>query len=160
MTLWALRRAGLGRRDATRTLLTFLVLLYAVFFGSIAVAGGALALGLGDGYAAGRVALAAGVAGSAPSLAIGSRAAAAPAPPAPGGRIARAAGILGDGVRDAVVFVRSADRACSARRPGGPSTQPCCRACSTRFGAPPALAVVVLAYFVGRSPTRSRSPAR
>ena len=39
MTLWALRRSGLGTRGATGTLLTFLVLVYAVFLGSIAVAG-------------------------------------------------------------------------------------------------------------------------
>ena len=37
VTLWSLRRAGLGGRGAARTLLTFLVLLYSVFLGSIAV---------------------------------------------------------------------------------------------------------------------------
>src|SRR3954470_2831001 len=64
LTLWALRRSGLGTRGATRTLLTFLVLLYSVFLGSIVVAGGALALGLaGDGHAT--VALAAVPAGAA-----------------------------------------------------------------------------------------------
>ena len=51
LTIWAFRRAGLSAREATRTLLAFLVILYSVFLGSIAVAGGALALGLvaGDG---------------------------------------------------------------------------------------------------------------
>jgi hypothetical protein len=43
MTLWAFRRAGLGASEANRTLLTFLVLLYSVFLGAIALAGGALA---------------------------------------------------------------------------------------------------------------------
>ena len=33
LTLWALRRTGLESKQATRTLLTFLVLLYAVFLG-------------------------------------------------------------------------------------------------------------------------------
>ena len=47
LTLWALRRAGLGQRAATRTLLVFLVLLYAVFLGSVVVAGAMLTLGLG-----------------------------------------------------------------------------------------------------------------
>src|SRR3954467_6533587 len=46
MTIWAFRRAGLDTRGATRTLLAFLVLLYSVFLASIAVAGGAIALGL------------------------------------------------------------------------------------------------------------------
>src|SRR3954464_13069678 len=46
LTIWSFRRAGLGTRGATRTLLTFLVLLYAVFLGAIAISGGAIALGL------------------------------------------------------------------------------------------------------------------
>src|SRR4051794_20619343 len=45
LTIWTFRRAGLGPRGATRTLLAFLVLVYAVFLGAIAVAGGAIALG-------------------------------------------------------------------------------------------------------------------
>src|SRR4051812_11619139 len=45
---WALRRTGLGARQAARTLLTFLVLLYAVFLGAIAVSGTLTALG-GEG---------------------------------------------------------------------------------------------------------------
>src|SRR5215207_7561879 len=51
LTLWALRRAGLGLRDASRTLFAFLAVLYSVFLASIAVTGGGIALGLfhGDG---------------------------------------------------------------------------------------------------------------
>src|SRR4051812_49450763 len=44
LTLWSLRRAGMERREAARTLLTFLVLLYAVFLGAIATSGAPLAL--------------------------------------------------------------------------------------------------------------------
>src|SRR5439155_953786 len=47
LTLWALCRAGLRTRAATRTLL-FLVLLYAAFLASVAVCGTLLALGLVD----------------------------------------------------------------------------------------------------------------
>src|SRR5918999_439136 len=43
LTLWALKRAGLSTRDATGTLLSFLVLLYSVFLGSILAAGTYLA---------------------------------------------------------------------------------------------------------------------
>src|SRR4051794_26465663 len=39
LTVWALRRAGLETREATRTLLGFLVVLYAVFLGAIVAAG-------------------------------------------------------------------------------------------------------------------------
>src|SRR4051795_273379 len=45
LTLWALRRTGIGGRGAARTLLTFLVLLYAVFLGAIALSGALIALG-------------------------------------------------------------------------------------------------------------------
>src|SRR3954447_15430797 len=45
LTLWALRRTGMGNRTAARTLLTFLVLLYAVFLGSIAASGTLIAVG-------------------------------------------------------------------------------------------------------------------
>src|SRR5215208_4102374 len=58
LTLWALRRTGLESKAVTRTLLTFLILLYAVFLLAIAVAGGLIAIGLaGNG---GHVLLAAG----------------------------------------------------------------------------------------------------
>ncbi len=49
LTIWALRRAGLSTARATSTLLTFLVLLYAVFLAALALAGlGALVGGAGD----------------------------------------------------------------------------------------------------------------
>src|SRR6266704_778179 len=46
LTLWALGRAGLRTKAATRTLLVFLVLLYAAFLSSVAVCGTLLALGV------------------------------------------------------------------------------------------------------------------
>src|SRR5436190_2216729 len=46
LAMWVLRRAGLRPATAVRTLLAFLVLLYAVFLAAIAIAGSALALGL------------------------------------------------------------------------------------------------------------------
>src|SRR5213076_2673525 len=45
LTLWALRRTWMGNRAATRTMLTFLVLLYAIFLASIAASGALIALG-------------------------------------------------------------------------------------------------------------------
>src|SRR4051812_45671889 len=48
LTLWALRRTGMGGREAARTLLTFLVLLYAVFLAAIATSGSAIALGVSE----------------------------------------------------------------------------------------------------------------
>src|SRR3954468_10325269 len=103
LTIWAFRRAGLGARGATRTLLAFLVLLYAVFLGAIAVAGGAIALGLvsADGplalSAAPAAAAALAIAGG---LVLGARsrtlAPDAPASAAPGSRLARIRAAIGD----------------------------------------------------------------
>src|SRR4051812_44109703 len=45
LTFWSLRRAGQDNTAATRTLLSFLVVLYSVFLGSIAVVGTLLATG-------------------------------------------------------------------------------------------------------------------
>src|SRR3954454_4197275 len=59
LTLWALRRAGLGTRGAARTLLTFFVLMYSVFFGAVVVTGTLLAV---EGEPLALTALPAGVA--------------------------------------------------------------------------------------------------
>jgi uncharacterized membrane protein YbhN (UPF0104 family) len=164
LTLWALRRAGLGAHGAARTLLGFLVLLYAVFLGSIAVAGGLIAFGLtsADGplalsalpAAAAALAIVAGLAlaarhgtGEAPTEAAQPLAS----------RMARARAILrstpptlGAAVRDAIALVRSGD----VRLLGAPAwwafDAAVLWAMLNAFGAPPALAVVVLGYFVGQ----------
>lgn len=49
LTLWALARAGLPARAAVRALLTFLVILYSVFMGALAVAGLVLLTGVAPG---------------------------------------------------------------------------------------------------------------
>ncbi len=146
LTLWAFRRTGLEARDATRTLLTFLVLLYAVFLLSIAVAGALLAVGLGG--EGGHVVIAAG-AGAGATVAMALALTAALLRPQPNGRVSRAAATLGEGVRGAATFVREAD----PRLLGAPIWWAFDAAVLygmlNAFGAPPAIAVVVLGYFVG-----------
>jgi uncharacterized membrane protein YbhN (UPF0104 family) len=146
LTIWALRRAGLGARQAVRTLLCFLVLLYAVFLASIALAGGAIALGLVD--ADGPPALSAvPAAGAASAMAIALVLAAVSR------RRAAAPGVLlaiGAAVRDALGLLRSGD----ARLLGAPAwwVFDCAVlwAMLHALGAPPAIAIVVLAYFLGQ----------
>jgi len=165
MTLWALRRAGLGARGAARTLLTFLVLLYAVFFGSIAVAGGVLALGLVDGYSGPLALTAVPAAGATLAIAIALGLAYAarrgigvePAPVAGAGRAARvyavvrsAPGVLGSAVGDALGIVRSADPRLLGALAWWGFDAAVLWSMLNAFGSPPALAVVVLAYFVGQ----------
>jgi uncharacterized membrane protein YbhN (UPF0104 family) len=133
VTVWALRRAGLDSRTAARTLLGFLVVLYAVFFGAIVAAGVALALG-GRPLALGAVP--AGAAGLAilAALVAGWR------------RI----GVLGEAVRDAIVLVRSADARLAGALAWWAFDAAVLWAMLHALGTPPALPVVVLGYFVGQ----------
>jgi uncharacterized membrane protein YbhN (UPF0104 family) len=167
LTIWAFRRAGLGTRGATRTLLAFLVVLYTVFLGSIAVAGGAIALGIS--HADGPLALsalpaAAAVTAMAAGLALAAFAKpfstdAATAAPVIGARslVARvraAAGdtpaALGTGIRDALALVRSGDPRLLGALAWWGFDAAVLWAMLHALGAPPSLAVVVLGYFVGQ----------
>ena len=147
LTLWALRRSGLATRDATRTLLTFLVLLYSVFLGSIAVAGTVVAV-RGDGPLM-LTALPAALAalGIALALAAGLRRERS----GTGGRLRTAAGVLGGGVRDAVATLRRPDPRLLGALVWWGFDLAVLWAMLNAFGAPPAFAVVVLAYFVGQA---------
>jgi uncharacterized membrane protein YbhN (UPF0104 family) len=166
LTIWAFRRAGLDARDATRTLLAFLALLYAIFLGSIVVAGGALALGLvhGDGPLALSAVPAAGAAlaiVAALALAVAARRPAAAdelaAAPAGASRMARARvglsnapAVLGASVRDAIVILRSRDVRLLGALAWWGFDAAVLWAMLQALGAPPSLAIIALAYFVGQ----------
>lgn len=150
LTLWAFRRTGMGSRRATLTLLTFLVTLYAFFMAAIVLAGAALALGLAP--RTGSLALAVLPAiGAATVLGLALSAAAfAPRDLEAGGRRTRAAALVGTAVREAIALVRRPD----ARLLGAPLwwafDAAVLWAMLNAFGAPPSLAVLALAYFVGQ----------
>jgi len=167
LTIWAFRRAGLGTRGATRTLLAFLVVLYTVFLGSIAISGGAIALGISHAHgplalsalpaAAAVTAMAAGLALAAFAKPFSTDAAAAA--PVTGARslVARvraAAGdtpaALGTGIRDALALVRSGDPRLLGALAWWGFDAAVLWAMLHALGAPPSLAVVVLGYFVGQ----------
>ena len=168
LTIFSFRRAGLGTRGATRTLLSFLVLLYSVFLTSIALAGGAIALGLVDAH--GPLALSAAPALGA-ALAIGGGLALAAfarplGPDAPAGaasaatpasrlaKVRSAAGdtpaALGTGVRDAFALLRSGDPRLLGALAWWGFDAAVLFAMLHALGTPPAFAVVVLGYFVGQ----------
>ena len=148
LTLWAFRRAGLGTRDATRTLLVFLVILYAVFLGSIVVAGGLLALGLAAGD--GPLALSA-VPAVAAALAIAAALGlAARRPSEPRSGLRGAPGLIGAAGREALRHVRSGDVRLLGALAWWGFDAAVLWAMLHALGAPPSLSVVVLAYFVGQ----------
>ena len=147
LTLWALRRTGLESQQATRTLLTFLVLLYAVFLLSIAVAGGLIAVGLGG---AGRPRRARRGASLGATLAMALAVAAALAP------AARGRPLRPRRRRRSATACATRSRSCASadgRLLGAPIWWAFDAAVLygmlNAFGAPPAVAVVVLGYFVG-----------
>jgi putative heme transporter len=147
LTLWALRRSGLEARQAGRTLLTFLVLLYAVFLAAIAIAGTLLALGVADTQ--GPLALTAlpaalSAAGIAAALGLGLRRRRAVA------ETSSRAGLLGDAVDDALRLVRSADWRLLGALAWWAFDGAVLWAMLDAFGAGVPLLVVVLAYFVGQ----------
>ncbi len=150
VTLWSLRRSGMGTREATRTLLGFLIVLYSVFLGAIAISGGLVALGIASGD--GPLALSA-IPGAAATLAIaGALALGARRPSTPGraGRVIAAADVFGAAVRDAIGHVRSADPRLLGALAWWTFDASVLWAMLHAFGAPPPFAVVVLAYFVGQ----------
>jgi uncharacterized membrane protein YbhN (UPF0104 family) len=150
MTLWALRKAGLGARGATRTLLGFLIVLYSVFLGAIAVSGGLIALGIASGH--GPLALSAIPAAVATLAIAGSLALAARRPHTPrrAARLHAAADVFGAAVRDAIAHVRSGDLRLLGALAWWTFDASVLWAMLHAFGAPPPFAVVVLAYFVGQ----------
>ncbi|HWT93187.1 MAG TPA: lysylphosphatidylglycerol synthase transmembrane domain-containing protein [Solirubrobacteraceae bacterium] len=136
LTLWALARAGLPARAAVRTLLTFLVLLYTVFMGALAVAGTSLALGVapGDGPLALMI-----------------------APALFGGGVIVAAlsvrrsreGALAHAIGDATGLVRRPDARLLGAAMWWGFDLAVLAAMFAALGSPPPVAVLVLAYFTG-----------
>jgi len=147
-TLWVLRRTGLSGPAATRVLLTFLSLLYAVFFAGLALAGALVATGaLGaDGAPA---ALLAAVAGTA-VLGFGLGAAAVrPLLPASSSRLVAVPAAVGDAVRGALGHLRRPDPRLLGALVWWGLDAAVLWLLLEAFGGAPVLPVVALAYFAG-----------
>jgi uncharacterized membrane protein YbhN (UPF0104 family) len=150
LTLWALRRTGMGSRRATRTLMTFLITLYSVFLVAIIASGTLLAVGLAHRH--GPLLLSAVPAAGAAlvlvtALALGAW---APRDADAGGRIGRGAAAIGAAVRDAVGLLRSPDPRLLGAGLWWACDAAVLWAMLHAFGAPPSLALLGLAYFVGQ----------
>lgn len=156
LSVWALRRAGLQSRAATRTLLTFLVVLYSVFLGAIVVSATVLAIGVAGHHGPVELSAIPAVAAAlaiALCLVLGLRGDAVPETATGSERLARvkgAARLLGGGVRDAVRLIKSGDPRLAGAIAYWAFDAAVLWAMLRAFGAAPALPVVVLAYFVGQ----------
>jgi putative heme transporter len=146
LTLWALRRTAMGSRRAAQTLMNFLITLYSVFLVGIIAAGTALAI-RGEGPRAVTIVPAAGAAFVLLfHLALAAR---GPRPDATG-RFATAANMLGEAVREGLRMVRSGDPRVLGAVAWWTFDAAVLWAVLHAFGAPPSLAVLALAYFVGQ----------
>jgi putative heme transporter len=146
LTLWALRRTAMGSRKATQTLMTFLITLYSVFLVAIIASGTVLAIE-GKGPLPATVVPAAGAAFVLLfHLALAAR---GPRPDATG-RFATAFDMLGEAVREGLRMVRSADPRVLGAIAWWTFDAAVLWATLHAFGAPPSLAVLGLAYFVGQ----------
>ena len=156
LTVWALRRAGLSTLAATRTLLTFLVVLYAAFLAALAVAGGTLALGLVRSHgpeqlSAVPAATALGAIALCLALALRHRSGRpTDASTARGRGVKDAGALLGEAVHEACRLVRSGDLRLAGATAYWAFDAAVLWAMLHALGRPPALPVVVLAYFVGQ----------
>jgi uncharacterized membrane protein YbhN (UPF0104 family) len=145
LTLWVLGKSGHKGRAGVRTLLTFLVVLYAVFLLAIVVSGVAAA-GLGSGATLALSLIPAAGAGLAMLVAVGLAFRA----PKGEGRISRAGATLGEAVRDAAVLIRGRDvRLLGAVAWWGFDV--CVLwAVFNAVGTAPPVGVLVLGYFLGQ----------
>jgi uncharacterized membrane protein YbhN (UPF0104 family) len=155
LTAWALRRSGMERADVAARMTTFLVLLYAVYMAALVLGGVGLFAGVLPGTAPLALTLvpaAFGAAAIALALALprfsdvleraqhrGRRI----------GRVAPAARGIGDGVREALRMTRRLDAGLVGALLWWAGDVAVLWACFEAFGESPALAIVVMAYFIG-----------
>jgi uncharacterized membrane protein YbhN (UPF0104 family) len=155
LTAWALRRSGTERGEVAARMTTFLVLLYSVYMAALIVGGIGLFAGLLPGDAPVGVTLVPAILGAlvvASALTLPLLAARLERARARGGRLGRLAPVaaaLGDGVRDSLRLARRLDPALLGALLWWAADIAVLWACFEAFGSSPAVAVVVMAYFVG-----------
>ncbi len=173
LTLWTFRRAGMNKRESMRTLLTFLVVLYAVFLGAIVVSGAVTAAGGEGPLTLSAIPAAIAATGFAVVLVLGLRRRRARANGIPdadrdpaavervgspatdttnpgAGRVRRGALVLGDATADAIGLLRARDPRLLGALAWWTFDAAVLWAMLSAFGAANAIAVVALAYFVGQ----------
>jgi uncharacterized membrane protein YbhN (UPF0104 family) len=145
LTAWAMRRSGMERATVAARMTTFLVLLYSVYMGALVIGGAGLALGLLPG--GGSLAITA-VPAAFGAVVIAIVVAAQRIQPGPG-RARRVLAPLGAGVRDARRLARSGDAGLVGALMWWGFDIAVLWASFEAFGDAPAVAVLVVAYFVG-----------
>jgi uncharacterized membrane protein YbhN (UPF0104 family) len=145
LTAWAMRKSGMERATVAARMTTFLVLLYSVYMGALILGGAGLALGLLPGGGPVAITVVPAVFGAAVIAIVLSAQAIRPGE----GRVRRVLAPLGAGVRDARRMVRSRNGGLAGALMWWGFDIAVLWACFEAFGDSPAVAVLVVAYFVG-----------
>jgi uncharacterized membrane protein YbhN (UPF0104 family) len=148
LTAWALRRAGMERAQVAARMTTFLVLLYSVYMAALVAGGAGLYLGVLPGPAPTVLTLVPAVFGAA-VIAAALTVPLVSARMAGFARVGPAAAALADGVRTSLRLVRRLDPGLVGALLWWAGDIAVLWACFEAFGDSPAVAVVVMAYFVG-----------
>ena len=145
LTAWALKRSGMEARDVAARMTTFMVLLYAVYMGSLVIGG----LGLYSGVIPGGGSFALTVVPAGFGAAVIGLVAAAQLVRPGESRLRRWLAPIGDGVRDARRLVRAGNPGLLGAIMWWAFDIAALWACFHAFGAAPAAGVLVVGYFVG-----------
>lgn len=145
LTAWALRRSGLDRAAVAARMVAFLVLLYAVYMLALVVGGLGLAIGLLPGPAPVAMTVLPGAFGA--LVIVVALAAQRIGPGA--GRLRAALAPVGRGVRDARALLGRREPGLLGAVAWWAGDVAVLLVCLHAFGAAPAVAVVVVAYFTG-----------
>jgi uncharacterized membrane protein YbhN (UPF0104 family) len=145
LTAWAMRRAGMERRDVAARMTTFIVLLYGVYMAAMVVGGVGLYAGVLPGGGSFAITVVPAIFGA---VVIGIVACAQWVRPGEG-RVRRALAPVGQGVRDARRLLRSRNWGLVGALMWWGFDVAVLWACFHAFGAPPSFAVITVAYFVG-----------
>jgi uncharacterized membrane protein YbhN (UPF0104 family) len=145
LTAWAMRRSGMDRATVAARMTTFLVLLYSVYMAALIFGGAGLALGVLPGGGSPAITVVPAVFGGVVAIVAISAGWLRPGE----GRVRRTLAPVGSGVRDAWSLARSGNGGLVGALMWWAFDIAVLWACFKAFGQAPAIAVVVVAYFVG-----------
>ena len=145
LTAWALKRSGMEARDVAARMTTFMVLLYAVYMGSLVIGGLGLYSGVIPGGGSFAMTIVPAIFGGAVIALVASAQLVRPGE----GRLRRWLAPIGDGVRDARRLIRKGNPGLLGAIMWWAFDIAALWACFEAFGASPAIGILVVGYFVG-----------
>ena len=145
LTAWAMRKAGMERRDVAARMTTFLVLLYIVYMAALFLGGLGLYFGIIPGGGSFAITVVPAIFGFVVVATVWSFRFVAPGE----SRLRRWVSPIGDGVRDAQRLVKSGNLGLLGAILWWGFDIAVLWACFHAFGSSPAVGVLIVAYFVG-----------